>query len=162
MGNYFKWTFIWLFLLIIIVGGIIRFMGGLPLGMFVFVVGLVILFYFLNKEHTTKRKTEIVNILIDILKAEPVLKNVMKFKIETFYFYTEIIIDFKRGFQLANVEIINFHIPKDQFDRLSTKPEIVISENKINEIQTYIVYQTNGDGLKLAKKKLEEMILQAS
>ena len=71
--------FFWGFFLIIIVVGIIRFMDSLPLGTFVFAIGLLTLFCFLEKEHYLKKKTDLVNILIDIFKAEPVSEDVMKF-----------------------------------------------------------------------------------
>ena len=126
------------------------------------VVGSVVLFVFLiyssENANPLRRRAEIVKILIDIFNAEPVSKNIMKFKIKTFDFFIEINIDFKQAFQLANVETINFHIPKDQFERVSTKPGIALHQNKINGIQTYLVYQTHGDGLTYAKKKLEEII----
>jgi len=122
------------------------------------VILFVFVIYSLDNANPQQKETEAVKSLIYLFKAEPVLKNLMRFKIETFDFYTEINIDFKQAFQFANVETINFHIPKDQFNRLSKKPEIALRENKINGIQTYLVYQTNVNGLKLAKEKLEEMI----
>lgn len=54
-------------------------MDSLPLGTFVFAIGLLTLFCFLEKEHYLKKKTDLVNILIDIFKAEPVSEDVMKF-----------------------------------------------------------------------------------
>ena len=82
----------------------------------------------------------------------------MKFKINKIDFFAEIIVDFKLGFQIANVETIRFHIPRTQINRLSTKPGFELTEDKINGIQTYDVYETNGLDLKLAKNKLEKMI----
>ena len=67
-------------------------------------------------------------------------------------------VDFKLSFQISNVETVRFHIPRPQINRLSTKPGFELMEDKINGIQTYDVYQTNGSGLKLAKEKLEKMI----
>jgi hypothetical protein len=122
------------------------------------VILFVYLIYSLDNANPLQKKTEIINRLIDLFKAQPVTKDVMKFKINTFDFYTEIKVDFKQAFQLANVETINFHIPIDQFDRISSKPEMALRENEINGILTYIIYQANSDGLNLAKEKLEEMI----
>lgn len=126
------------------------------------VILFVYLIYSLDHANPLQKKTEIVNRLIDLFKAQPVTKDVMKFKIDTFDFYTEIKVDFRQAFQLANVETINFHIPIDQFDRIYSKPEMALRENEINGILTYIIYQTNSDGLNLAKEKLEEMILKGN
>lgn len=126
------------------------------------VILFVFLVYSLDHANPLQKKTEIVNKLMDLFKAEPVSKDVMKFKMETFDILTEIKVDFKQAFQLANVETIDFHIPIKQFDRLSRKPEMALRENEINGIQTYIIYRTDSDGLNLAKEKLEEMILKGN
>ena len=78
-----------------------------------------LLIYFIDKEHLLKKKTEIVNKLIDIFKAESVSENVMKFKIGTYDCYAEIDRELKYFMQHIGVVIINFHIPKDQFKQLS-------------------------------------------
>ena len=157
MVGYFKRFFIGHFLILIIAVCISFYIG--PSGLVaIFVLLFEFLIYFLDLKYLSKRKTELANKLIEIFKAEPVSEGVMKFNIDTFDLYAEIEVDFKLGLQIANVETVRFHIPRNQIDRLSTKPGLELKEDKINGIQTYNVYQTHGMGLKLAKEKLEKMI----
>ncbi len=113
---------------------------------------------FILAKHLPKRRDELTNELIQTFNAEPFSAGVMKFKIGKIDFFAEIVVDFKLGFQIANVETIKFHIPRTQIEQLSKKPEFVLIEDNIDEIQTYNIYQTSGSGLKLAKGKLEKMI----
>ena len=112
----------------------------------------------LDVKYLPKRKTELANKLIEIFQAEPISEGVMKFKIEAFDLFAEILVDYKLGLQLANVETVRFHIPRNQIDQLPTKPGFELKENKIDGIQTYNVYETDGMGLKLAKEELEKML----
>ncbi len=158
MESYFKRFFIWHFL-ILITGVFISSFTGQPLiTVFAFVILLELLLYFLDAKYLPKRKTELANKLIEIFKAEPFSKGVLKFKIGAFDLFAEIEVDFKLGFQIANVETVRFHIPRNQIDRLATKPGFELKEDKIDGIQTYNMYQTDGMGLKRAKEKLEKMI----
>lgn len=130
------------------------------MGPFLFIIVLLIFLYLLENLHFQKKKTEIFHILTETYKAEPLSEDVMRFKLGRYEFYSEIFSDSKFGIQLASFVIINFHIPKDQFDPVLTKHKFALNESNINGIQTYIVYQTHPNGLKLAKKKLEDMILE--
>ena len=158
MEGYFKGFFIGHFLILIIVGISLYF----GLSLVAIIIGFLLfefLLYLLDKKYLPKRKTEITNQLIEIFNAEPFTEGVMKFEIDTIDFFVEIEVDFKLGFQtLANIETVRFHIPRNQIDQLSTKPRFELKENKIDRIQTYNVYETDGMGLKLAKEKLKKMI----
>ena len=158
MESYFKRFFIGYYLIAIVVG-ISFYVGLLSLG--VIIVGVLLfefLIYFLDAKYLPKRKTELANRLIEIFNAEPFSKGVMKFQMEAFDLFAEIEVDYKLGLQLANVETVRFHIRRNQIDRLPTKPGFELKENKIDGIQTYNVYETDGMGLKLAKEELEKML----
>ncbi len=159
MEVYFKRFFIGHLLILVIVAFAVLFLGGLRLIAILLFVGLIeFLFYYLDTKYLPKRRAELTNELIEIFKAEPLSEGILKFKIRTIDFFVKIEIDFKQGLQIANVETIQFHVPRTQIDRLSAKPEFELMEDKIDGTQTYDVYQTNGPGLKLAKEDLEKMI----
>jgi len=75
------------------------------------VILFVYLIYSLDNANPLQKKTEIINRLIDLFKAQPVTKDVMKFKINTFDFYTEIKVDFKQAFQQTRPGF--FHVAGD-------------------------------------------------
>jgi hypothetical protein len=129
------------------------------MGPYLFIIVSLIILYFLENLHFQKKKTGMVNTLTETYKAEPLSEDVMKFKLGGFDIYTEIFSDSKFGLQLASFVIIYFHIPRDQFDRVLTRDASAFTVSEINGIQTYIVYQTHPAGLKHAKRKLKEIIL---
>ena len=159
MEDYLKRFFVGHFLILVIVAFVIFFFGASQLIAILLFVGFMeFLFYYLDSKYLPKRRVELTNELIETFKAEPFSEGVLKFKIETIVFFAKIEVDFKLGLQGANVETIRFHIPRTQVDRLSPKPGFKLREDKIDGIQTYYIYQTNGSGLNLAKENLEKMI----
>ena len=158
MEDYFKRFFIGHFLILVIVALAITYSGGSRLIAILLVVGLIeFLFYYLDSKYLSKRKAEITNELMKTFGAEPFSEGIMKFKIGPIDFFVETEVDFKLGLQLANIETIKFHLPRNQVDQLSTTPEFELVEDEIDGIKTYGVYQTDIAGLKLAKEKLKEM-----
>ena len=156
-----KRFFVGHFLILVVAVGIGLYIGISLITILIFVLLLELLIYFLDVKYLPKRKTELANKLIELFKAEPVSEGVLRFKIDTFDFYVETEVDFKLGIaQIANAETVKFHIPKNQIDRLSIKPGFVLKEDKVNEIQTYNVYQSDGQGLIPAKEELEKMIYE--
>ena len=159
MEAYFKRFFIGHLLILVIVAFAILFLGGSRLIAILLLVGLIeFLFYYLDTKYLPKRRTEITNELVETFKAEPFSEGVLKFKMDTIDFFVKVEIDFKQGLQLANIETVSFHIPITQLDQVSVKPGYELMEDKINGIQTYDIYQTNGSGLRFAKEGLEKMI----
>ena len=159
MEDYFKYFFIGYFLTLIIVVSIISYFGQSLIAMIIGVLMFGSIILFLDVKYLPKRKTELANKLIEVFKAERVSEGVMKFKIGPLDFYAEIMVDFKLAIsQIANFEIVKFHVPRNLVDQLSIKPRFKLKEDKINEIPTYYVYQTDGTGLKLAKKKIGKIV----
>ena len=159
MEAYFKRFFIGHLLILVIVAFAILFFGGSRVIAILLFAGLIeFLFYYLNTKYLPKRKTEIINELIDTFKAEPFSEGVLKFKMNAIDFFVKVEIDFKQGLQLANIETVRFHIPITQIDQLTIKPGRELREDIIDGIQTYDIYQTNGSGLRSAKEDFEKMI----
>lgn len=159
MVDFFKRFFIGHFLILVIVALAIMYFGGSEL-IAIFLVAVLIesLFYFLDVKFLPKRKAEIANKLIKTFGAEQLLEGIIKFKIGSIEFYAETVVDFKLGLQLANFETVRFHVARNQIDQLSTISGFELKENSIDKIQTYVVYETDVEGLKLAQEKLEKMI----
>lgn len=122
--------------------------GALMLGFF---------FYILEVKYLPRRKIKLTKKLMKVFNAEPVSDEIMRFKVGGIDFYTEVEFDLRIS-QHAAFEMIRFHIPRHQIDRLPEKPEFKYKEDNCNGIQTYNVYQTNGMGLKLAKRRFEKRI----
>ena len=159
MERYFKKFFLGHLLVFIIAVFACLYFSKSPVIIILLFVGLIeLLAYNHDAKYLPKRRDELTNKLIQTFNAEPFSAGVMKFKIGKIDFFAEIVVDFKLGFQIAHVETIKFHIPRTQIEQLSKKPEFVLIEDNIDEIQTYNIYQTSGSGLKLAKGKLEKMI----
>jgi hypothetical protein len=159
MEAYFKRFFIGHLIILLIVGVAILFFGGSRLIAILLFVGLVeVLFYYLDTKYLPNKRAELSNKLIEIFKAEPFSEGILRFKIRTIEFFAKIVIDFKKGLQLASIETIEFHIPKTQIDQLLLKPGHELIDDQINGIQTYGIYQTNAIELKLVKEDLEKMV----
>ena len=62
---------------------------------------------------------------------------------------------------IGNLELISFHIPREIFDKKIVRPDFKLVPGNCNGIETYRVYQTNGLGLKLAKKRIENKLTSA-
>jgi hypothetical protein len=158
MGEYFKRFFIGNLLILVIVAFAIFYFGGSQIiAILLFVVLIEFLFYYLDSKYLPERKARITNELIKTFKAKPFSDGILKFKIESNDFFAETIVDFKLGLQIANIETIKFHLPRNQVNQLSIPPEFELVEDEIDGIKTYGVYQTNRAGLKLAQEKLREM-----
>ncbi|RDV13821.1 hypothetical protein DXT99_17475 [Pontibacter diazotrophicus] len=158
MESYFRRFFIGHLLVLIIVACTIFYFGKSKLIATLLFVGLIeFLLYYLDAKYLPKRRAELTNELIELFKAEPFSEGVLKFRMGAIDFFVTVEVDFKKGLQLANIETVEFHIPKAQSKYLSTEPELEFREDKIAGIQTYNFYQTSGEGLKLAKENLEQM-----
>lgn len=111
------------------------------------------LFYILEKKYIPWRKVKLVNKLTKLFNAKLINDNVMHFEIEGFNIFTTINLNLKLSLSQIDAELINFHIPKQEIDNLEVKPNFTLKSGHCNNLETYFFYQTNGLGLKLAKKR---------
>jgi len=159
MEGYLKRFFVGHLLALIMIACAIFYFGIAQIFPVLLFIGFIEgLFYYLDTKYLPKRKAALTNKLIDTFQAEPLSVGVLKFKLDTIDFFVKIKVDFKQGLQLANIETINFHVPKTQINKFSIKHKHNLLEDTINGIQTYGIYQTNGSGLSLAKEELEKLI----
>ncbi len=159
MEGYLKRFFVGHLLALIMIACAIFYFGISQVFPVLLFIGFIeCLFYYLDTKYLPKRKAALTNKLIDTFQAEPLSEGVLKFKLDTIDFFVKIKIDFKQGLQLANIETIKFHIPRTQINKLSLKDKHNLSEDTINEVQTYCIYKTDGSELSHAKEALRKLI----
>ena len=125
-------------------------------------IGSVILglfFYWLEVKYIPWQRKRLTRKLIKIFGAKPISETVAHFKLGSFDFYTELEFNLKIPTHAGNVSIVNFHIPRQQIDRFPVKPDFKLRQAFYNGIATYKIYQTNGLGLKLAKRRFEKKLM---
>jgi hypothetical protein len=118
-------------------------------------LGLV--FYLTETKYIPWRKEKLINKLSTIFGAKPISENITKFEFGQFVFLVHI--EFKLSIsEYGNAEIISFHIPRPIVDKQLIKPDFKYELDNCNGTQTYRVYQTNGLGLILARKRIYEKL----
>jgi len=120
------------------------------------ILGLI--FYLLELKFIPWRKQKLMNKLVRIFSSTPISENIAYFKLGGFDFFAEIEFKLEMSEYSGSAEIISFHIPRQQIDRLPMKPDFKFKNDSCNGIETYRVFQTNGLGLKHAKKQFEKRI----
>lgn len=103
------------------------------------------------------RKRKLIEQISSIFHAQQSSENVMKFELSGFNIYAEIILSIKPSeyFKTSGGELIRFHIPQIHMSNPTTGPGLKMTQASCNGIPTWIVYQTNGLGLRQARKRLE-------
>lgn len=122
-------------------------------------VGSVVLglfFYLLEEKYFPIRKKKLLKKLVEIFGAELIDDSRAKFKIGSFDVVAEIEFTLSLNQFAVQGELIGFHIPQSQIDTSMLKRPLSHDEDSIYDMPTYRIYQTNGWGLKLAKRRLEK------
>jgi general stress protein CsbA len=157
MKGYFTKFFILYFLIILGVGlaqfAEISFRTDIAL-----VLLLLLVFHSLDAKYPAVRRAALAAKLDGIFSTEAVSEGVVRFRLNAFDLFASVELDYKKGFQFANVETISFHIPADQLERLAKKPDYVFLAGKVGAIPTFIIHQTDGNGLVEARNELENML----
>ena len=166
MKLFFKWTFKAFLLLAAVEGFSILFegfdktqIGRLVVGASISSVTLGLLFCLLEVKYIPWKKKSLTKKLIKVFDAEPISETVAYFKLGSFDFYTELEFNLRMSMYAGNVAIVNFHIPRQQIDRFPIKPDFKLRQAFCNGMATYKIYQTNGLGLKLAKRRFEKKLI---
>ena len=116
-------------------------------------------YYLIENKYFPFRRKQMLKKVTRIFQAEPLSESQAKFKIGKY----DVIIDINFILSLnkyaANGEVVSFHIPKNQLtDDKLTRPLSQIEE-QLNGKPTYRIYQTNGMGLKLAKRRIDKRLI---
>ncbi|MBK9402321.1 MAG: hypothetical protein IPN36_16205 [Bacteroidetes bacterium] len=125
-------------------------------------IGSVLLgltFYLTETKYIPWRKKSIQNKLSKVFNAKPLTDHVAEFNWGGLTFLVHI--EFRLSMsKYGNAELVSFHIPRHLIDRLHIKPSFKYEEETCLNTKTYKVYQTNGFGITLAKKRFNEKLNQ--
>ncbi len=135
----------------------IIFAAGLSVGMAI-LMGLV--FRFLELKFIPYRRKKIQRKIAEIFNGKALDEEHATFRIEPFDLMTEI--EFKLSIGQQNFEWVHFHIPKEQADLSDRTGKLRKKPSECMGVPTYLVYSTNGWGLKLAEKRLTKRIAKAT
>lgn len=119
---------------------------------------LASLFYYLQVRFIPKRKEKLMSRIVDLFGAYPVDETTTRFNIGNLTIYTSINIQLLLSEHHGYTETIQFHVPRQQIDRLPTKPSFKLIKDDWNGVQTYLVYEASNLRLKKAKRKLEKKV----
>jgi hypothetical protein len=119
---------------------------------------LAVLFYYLEEKFIPIRQKNLLNKVIDLFGAYPIDDTTGHFKIGNFDVYVKIRFHLFVSDHSGYHEKISFHVPRTQIDSRVNKPKFSYEKDFVNDVETYRIYETNGMGLKPARKKLEDRL----
>lgn len=115
-------------------------------------------FYLIEDKYFPFRRKQMLKKVTQIFQAEPLSESQAKFRTGRYDVFIDISFILSLNKYAANGEVISFHIPKNQLtDNKLTTPLSQIEE-QLNGEPTYRIYQTNGMGLKLAKRRIDKRL----
>ena len=121
--------------------------GTISLGTFMWLVE--------DKYYPIRRK-QVLKKILRIFEAEPVSESQAKFKIGNYDITIDIDFILSLNKYAANGEVISFHVPRTQLKHGELNRPLSQIEEVLDGRQTFRIYQTNGMGLKLAKRRIEK------
>jgi hypothetical protein len=119
---------------------------------------LASLFYYLQIRFIPKRKERLMNRIIDVFGAYPIDETTTRIYIGNLSVYTQINIQLALSEHHGYTETIQFHVPREQIDLLSTKSSLNLKKSHCDSIQTYLVYEASSWRLKQAKRILDKKV----
>ncbi len=121
-------------------------------------IGLGLIFYWLEIKYMPQRKIKLMSALIKLFDAKPIAPNIVRFKLGGLHFLAEVSVQLSIAPNSGAFESIGFHVEQGQYDRLTRIPNFKKRPARCNGLDTYLVYQTSGMWLKLAKKRLTKKL----
>lgn len=130
--------------------------------LFVILIGssaLGAFFYLIEDKYFPFRRKQILEKVIRIFQSEPISESQAKFKIGKYDVIIDISFILSLNKYAANGEVISFHIPRNQLTNEKLIRPLSQIEEQLNGKPTYRIYQTNGIGLKLAKRRIDKRLI---
>lgn len=130
-------------------------------GLIATVVGSLALggiFYFIEVKWIPYRKTKLTKKIARICSSNTISETVTHFKFGMLDVYTHLEYNLKLATYQTSIELVTFHIPRNQIGFVVSGKKKSFRESECNGILTYAVYQTNSWGLKLAQKRLDKIL----
>lgn len=165
MKVFFKWALKGLLLLLVVII-YTAFTNEFDESRLPLVIGVIVggalmlggLFYFIEVYYLPKRKIKLTNKVISVFNATQITNEIFHGKIASFDVYIVVQFNLRMSMYTGNIEVINFHVPRKQIELL-TKVDFKLKEDNCNAFPTYNVFQTNGYGIKRAKKRLIKSLI---
>lgn len=104
------------------------------------------------------RRKQVLKKILQIFEAEPISDSQAKFKISNYDITVDIKFILSLNKYAANGEIISFHVPRTQLNNGELNRPLSQIEEVLDGRETFRIYQTNGMGLKLAKRRINEKL----
>jgi hypothetical protein len=164
MKTFTKWNirtgiFFGIMILILLVTGQVK-VGFLDL-VGIFLIGTISLgafMYLIEDKYFPFRRKQVLKKVLRIFNAEHVSDSQAKFKVGNYDLTVEIDFILSLNKYTANGEVISFHVPRVQLKQEQLNRPLSQIEAELNGKPTFRIYQTNGIGLKLAKKRIEKRL----
>lgn len=115
-------------------------------------------FWLIEARYFPYRKKKLSLKITQLFGGNPISDSVLHFKFGNLDLYAEIELKLRMSKYSGGSELIKFHIPKFQVDKLRRKPSFKLKNSNCNNIPTYNIYETNGLGLKLAKRRIQSRV----
>ena len=119
---------------------------------------IALVLYWLDATYLAVRRAKLAAKLNELFSTTVVTEDVVSFRFNSFDIYARIAVDYKKGFQFANVETISFHIPAEQYQSLPTRPAAAPVRGEVGTVPTLLIFQTKGTGLEEARDKLKKLL----
>ena len=126
---------------------VIFLIGTISLGTFMWLV---------EDKYLPFRRKQVLKKILRIFEAEPVSDSQAKFKSGNYDITIDIDFILSLNNYAANGEVISFHVPRTQLKHEKLNRSLSKIEEVLDGRQTFRIYQTNGMGLKLAKRRIEK------
>ncbi|MCB0761289.1 MAG: hypothetical protein KDC12_07160 [Flavobacteriales bacterium] len=118
-------------------------------------IGLGFFFYLIETKFVPFRRKQILKKVIKVFDARVLSDSRAEFGVGG----NTVIVDIHFALSLNTYsvqgEVISFHVPKDSVDSLELPKPLTRIEASLDHMPTYRIYQTNGMGLKLAKRRID-------
>lgn len=126
------------------------------IGIYLFgTVSLGTFMYLIEDKYFPFRRKQVLQKILRIFNAEPVSDSQAKYKVGNYDIIVDIDFILSLNKYAANGEVISFHIPRNQLKNNQLNRLLSQVEERLNGMPTFRIYQTNGMGFKLAKKRIE-------
>ena len=117
------------------------------------------LFLLLEFVIVPKRKRKMMEKVLEIFQAKYIDQETAVYEVGGIQFLIRISLELKMSQYNSALEIIQIHVPRNQYDWLPIKPNIMLREDLFNNIPTYLIFTVPKGHLKKTKEKLDRMVV---
>jgi hypothetical protein len=115
-------------------------------------------FYLIEDKIIPIQKKRVLKKAVEIFNAEPLSESQATFKIDSYDITIDVGFILSLNIFKANGEVVAFYLSKKQLQNQKLKGSLSNIEETLNGEPMCKIYQTNSMGLKLAKRRIEEVL----